>query len=354
MEADEGLCRLVSRHEARILGVSRRSLRRRQRTFPSPRSLLDWLHGHEDEAAGRVRRKGEAYVPVPSATLAPLAEANRRLVAKTVAHAELRRATVDVDATFVPSGKKEALSTDRAGKGTHPEEKGYPPLNCFLAETGLMLCSEMRDGNVPAREGNAPVLSRALELLPEAIEEVMIRSDSAGHAAEVLRLCNRPELRPAVTLRFGVIGFAIPAVRSQALMAAVAEVPEADWKPLRALEKRKPEGGGKPEFVEVGSSVEAIAEVNLVSNEDGCIKREGNVRYIAVRRNWRLRRRACRIRWASTMTNGGKSAHAIRVLMINHPGAGRRPQGRARAEADGRAGGPETAQRSLRRLRASP
>ena len=43
MEADEGLCRLVSRHEARILGVSRRSLRRRQRkgrqrTFPSPRS----------------------------------------------------------------------------------------------------------------------------------------------------------------------------------------------------------------------------------------------------------------------------------------------------------------------------
>ena len=74
MEADEGLCRLVSRREARILGVSRRSLRRRQRkgrqrTFPSPRSLLDWLHGHEDVAAGRARTKGEAYVPVPSATL---------------------------------------------------------------------------------------------------------------------------------------------------------------------------------------------------------------------------------------------------------------------------------------------
>ncbi len=202
MEADEGLCRLVSRHEARILSVSRRSLRRRhrkgrQRTFPSPRSLLDWLHGHEDEAAGRARAKGEAYVPVPSATLAPLAEANRRLVAQTVSHAELRRATVDVDATIVPSGKKEALSTYRAARGTHPGEKAYQPLNCFLAETGSMLCSEMRDGNVPAREGNARVLSRALELLPEAIEEVMIRSDSAGHSVEVLQLCNRPELRPA-------------------------------------------------------------------------------------------------------------------------------------------------------------
>ena len=101
-----------------------------------------------------------------------------------------------------------------------------------------MLCSEMRDGNVPAREGNARVLSRTLELLPEAIEEVMNRSDSAGHSAE---------LRPLATQRFVVIGFAISAVRSQELMAEVARVPEAEWTPLRVLEKRTPEGGGTPE-----------------------------------------------------------------------------------------------------------
>ena len=308
MEADEGLCRLVSRHEARILGVSRRSLRRRhrkgrRRTFPSSRSLLDWLHRHEDEAAGRARTKGEANVPVPSATLAPPAEASRRLVAQTVAHAELRRATVDVDATLVASGKNGALPTYRAAKGTHPGERGYQPLNCFLAETGTMLCSEMRDGNVPAREGNARVLSRALELLPEAIEEVMNRSDSAGHSAELLQPCSRPELRPAATQRFGVIGFAISAVRSQELMAEVARVPEADWTPLRVLEKRKPEGGGKPVLVEVDSATEAIAEVNSVPNEDGYSKHEGTVRYIAVRRCRRLRRRGGRMRWASTMTN---------------------------------------------------
>ena len=308
MEADEGLCRLVSRHEARILDVSRRSLRRRQRkgrqrTFPSPRPLLDWLHRHEDEAAGRARTKGEAYVPAPSATLAPLVEVNRRLVAQTVAHAEVRPATVDVDATLLPSGKKEASPTYRAAKGTHAGEKGYQPLNCFLAETGSMLCSEMRDGNVPAREGNARVLSRALELLPEAIEEVMIRSDSAGHSAEVLALCSRPELRPVATQRFGVIGFAISAVRSQELMAEVAREPEADWTPLRVLEKRKLEGGGKPVPVEMDSATEAIAEVNFVSNEDGYSKREGIVRYIAVHRCRRIRRRGGRMRWASTMTN---------------------------------------------------
>ena len=57
LEADEGLCRLVGRHETRILGVSRRKLRRRhrkgrKRTFPSSRSLVDWLHAHHDDAAG--------------------------------------------------------------------------------------------------------------------------------------------------------------------------------------------------------------------------------------------------------------------------------------------------------------
>ena len=115
-----------------------------------------------------------------------------------------------------------------------------------------MLCSEMRDGNVPAREANTRVLSWALELLPTSIEEVMIRSDSAGHSAEVLQPCNRPKLRPAATQRFGVIGFTISAVRSQELMSEVARVPEAGWTLLRVLEKRTPEGGGNPLLAESG------------------------------------------------------------------------------------------------------
>ena len=60
MEADEGLCVPVRRHERRIPGHSRRQLENRhrkgrRRTFPSPRSLLDWLHAQHDEAAARER-----------------------------------------------------------------------------------------------------------------------------------------------------------------------------------------------------------------------------------------------------------------------------------------------------------
>ena len=111
-----------------------------------------------------------------------------------------------------------------------------------------------------------------------------IRSDSAGHSAQIIQLCNRPELRPVALQRFGVIGFASSAVRSQELIVAVAKVPEVEWKPLRVLKNRSPEGGGKSAHVEVDSEDEAIAEVKFVSNEDGYPKREGLIRYIAVRR----------------------------------------------------------------------
>ena len=42
----------------------------------------------------------------------------------------------------------------------------------------MMAHSEMRDGNAPAKEGNARVLLEALERLPGAVEEVLVRSDS--------------------------------------------------------------------------------------------------------------------------------------------------------------------------------
>ena len=263
MEADEGLCVLVRRHERRKLGHSRRQLENRhregrRRTFPSPRSLLDWLHAQHDEAAARERRKGSAHVPAPSASLLPMQEASRRLVSLVAEEVGLQQATVDIDATIIGSCREEALPTCRSANGTRPGERGYQPLNRFLAELGMMLCSEMRDGNVPAREGNARVLAEALTRLPETVREVTVRSDSAGHSVDVIRFCNRPELRPEATRRFGVVGFAISAVRSVELMAAVEATPEAAWKPLRRLEKRTAEGEGSPAYVEVEADGEAL------------------------------------------------------------------------------------------------
>ena len=186
MEADPGLCGMVRRYEPRILGNGWRAASvGRRRTLPSPRALLDWLHGHQDAEAGQERRKGEAIVPRPAASLAVFWETSRRLFSQLVDRHGLRRITLDLDATIVASGKREALPTYRASTGVCPGETGYQPLNVFCAELGLMVHSEMRDGNVPAREGNARVLLEALERLPGAVEEVTVRSDSAGHAADI-------------------------------------------------------------------------------------------------------------------------------------------------------------------------
>ena len=92
MKADEALCLLLSRHEARMPGVSRRSLHRslgrghrngQHRMLHAPRSLLDRPHGNEDEDAAQSRAKGEAQVAIPSTTLAPLVEAKRQLAGAT-------------------------------------------------------------------------------------------------------------------------------------------------------------------------------------------------------------------------------------------------------------------------------
>ncbi len=237
LEADPGLCALVRVHEARIFGRSRRKLARRhrkgrKRTFPSETAIKEWLYRHHDEAAARERVKGEAYVPAPSASLAPFQAAIRRLTSLGFEEAEVSEVTLDMDATIVASFKREALPTYRSAKGTHPGERGYQPLTVYVSEIGMVAKWEMRDGNVPAREGNRRVLEAAVDALPASVERLQLRSDSAGHSKQVIRYCNRPESRTDGTERLGVIGFAISAVHSEELQAAVAKVPEEDWRPL--------------------------------------------------------------------------------------------------------------------------
>ena len=165
------------------------------RTFPSPRSLLDRPGRHHDKEADQDRIKGEAIVPKPAASLGVFQEASCRLLAGTVAIRGLRRLTLDIDATVIPSTKREALFTYRSATGERRGERGHQPLNVFNPETGRMVYSEMRDGNVPAKEVNDRVLREALNQLPADVEEVLVRSDGAGHSAEMIRLCDRPDRR---------------------------------------------------------------------------------------------------------------------------------------------------------------
>lgn len=130
-----------------------------------------------------------------------------------------------MDATLVETHKRNALFCYKGFQS-------YQPLNTYWAEQGLVLHSEFRDGNVPAGYEQMRVLGEALQLLPAGVEKVYLRSDTAGYQTELLRYCAEGRNE-----RFGVIDFAIGVDVTEAFKTAVAEVPSAEWKPLRRMVK---------------------------------------------------------------------------------------------------------------------
>jgi len=90
-----------------------------------------------------------------------------------------------------------------------------------------VLHTEFRDGNVPAGYEQLRVLQEALEMLPEGVNKVYLRSDTAGYEHELLRYCAKGQSE-----RFGKIEFAIGVDVTQEFKEAVAEVEESEWKPV--------------------------------------------------------------------------------------------------------------------------
>ena len=129
-------------------------------------------------------------------------------------------ATLDMDATLVETSKRSAL-------WSYKGFKGYQPLNTCWAEHGVVLHSELRDGNVPAGHEQLRVLREALAALPAGVEKIRLRSDTAGYQRELLSYCAEGQDE-----RFGVIELAIGADVTQEFKAAVREVEESEWKPL--------------------------------------------------------------------------------------------------------------------------
>ena len=189
-----------------------------------------------------------------------------RLLEELAAHREVTHATLDLDATIVSSGKREALFTYRAATGAVPGERGYQPMVAYCPELGAVVHTEFRDGNVPASREKKRVVAEALLRLPPRIEKVTVRADTAGYQEELIRFCNDPEVRPESLRRFGVIRFVCGAPRTEALMEAGRELPESDWQAIAGGEGRE------------------YAEVPFVPNLAVRQPDRHTLRYLAVRR----------------------------------------------------------------------
>jgi len=213
LEDDRVLCRMIRKVEPHLFGCRKATLGKRhrggrKRTFPSPRSIHDWLERYHDDAAGRKRIKGAAWIPPPSGALRKLHRINRAMIDRQVKRKNLTHLTIDIDATIIRSGKRECLSTYRAANGTVPFEKGYQPLMGYSPELGMIL-----------------------HMLPDRVTSVSVRMDSAGYQHEVIRYCNDPSVRDEQVRRFGIIGFVVGAKLCDSSKASIVSTGEGDWQP---------------------------------------------------------------------------------------------------------------------------
>jgi Transposase DDE domain group 1 len=124
--------------------------------------------------------------------------------------------TLDFDETQIVAEKHEA-------RYTYKGEKGYMPMVGHIAELGVVIGHEFREGNAaPAAARNLEFLQACERNMPKGKRIVAVRADSAAYPAAIFNWCE-------VTAKV----FAIGADQDAAVKAAIAGIPESDWKTFR-------------------------------------------------------------------------------------------------------------------------
>ena len=270
LEKDEGLGRVLRLAETQGMRPRERQAmlgrwgKERRRSVPSASAVFRYLNRfHDEEEEGR-RRAHTAFIPAPTTGLLGLRKVNADLVGFVQAHAQHKQATLDMDATLIETHKEQALYC-------YKKHKAYQPCTTYWAEADLVVHTEFRDGNVPAGHGQLRMLEESLEQLPAGVEDVLLRSDTAGYQQDLLKYCAEGRNQ-----RFGVIGFAVGVDVTPEFKKAVSQVGEDEWQELR----REVDG----RRVETGQQ---YAEAPFVPNWIGHSKNSPEYRFIAIRERLR-------------------------------------------------------------------
>ena len=217
---------------------------------PAAQTARDFLDGFE-----------EPDLPLLGSRVAPVREESRGLVglaraSAAVVHDLQRRApervaTIDVDATVIASSK-------RAAKVAYTGQRGYQPVIALWAEQDVIVADEFRDGNVSAAVGNRRVIERALSALPEGVEELNLRADSALYDHALMVFLDQRQ-----------VGFAISAPVSPGIKRRMEALDEPAW----TLER---EDG---DVVRHWAVLDYLPD-GAIHQPDGVVRR---LRYIAIR-----------------------------------------------------------------------
>jgi hypothetical protein len=150
-----------------------------------------------------------------SGGLAGLEKVNRRLLKRAMKHDGLTGYTLDIDATGIASEKQSA-------KMTYKGCKGYMPIVGHIAENGLVVGDEFREGNESPASRNLAFITHCVRQMPKGKKITALRSDSAAYQAEIINYCEQNSIQ-----------FAIGANCDKAVLTTIKAISKDDWKPYQ-------------------------------------------------------------------------------------------------------------------------
>ncbi len=137
-----------------------------------------------------------------------LLRVNRRILKKSMKRDGIKNYTLDIDATGIEAEKFEA-------KRTYKGFRGYMPIVGHIAENGMVLGDDFREGNVSPATRNLEFIKHCESQLPKRKRIKYFRSDSAAYQGKIIDYCidNRIE-------------FAIGADLDKAVVEIIRELPD--------------------------------------------------------------------------------------------------------------------------------
>lgn len=121
--------------------------------------------------------------------------------------------TLDIDASQIVAEKY-------AAHYTYQHEKGYMPMLGHLAENGLLVHEEFREGNEAPASRNREFIAACKANMPKGKRIARLRADAATYQADVINDCERD----------GIV-FAIAARQDETVADVIAAIPASAWKP---------------------------------------------------------------------------------------------------------------------------
>jgi hypothetical protein len=166
--------------------------------MPSSDATGDWL-----------RRNGA------NTGLQGLGKVNRRALKCGLKYDGLKAYTLDIDATGIEAEKDSA-------KMTYKGYAGYMPMVGHIAENGLVIGDEFREGNASPGSSNLEFIKYCQQQLPRGKSIKAFRADSASYQASIINYCHD-----------NGIEFAIGADLDAAVLRQIQSLSSQDWRPYQ-------------------------------------------------------------------------------------------------------------------------